>query len=81
MDNDQLEELTEDFYNIRAKYYNVEYRVGSGIKVTAEFAENQTPEEINALIKREYIDSAENDLTGAQSEMLKKILNETGERP
>jgi hypothetical protein len=81
LDDDQLEELTKDFYNIRAKYYDVEYRVGSGIRVSGKFEGDQTPEEINARIKYEYIGAAENNLTETQLGMLKNILggaDETG---
>lgn len=76
LDNDQIEELTRGFYNIRVKYYNIKYQVGAGIEVTSKKMEgNQTPEEINAIIKKEYIDSAENILNEPQLEMLKNILN------
>jgi hypothetical protein len=76
LDNDQLEELTKDFYNIRVKYYDIKHQVGAGVEVKSKIMErNQTPEEIKALIKNEYIDFAENILTETQLEMLKNILN------
>jgi hypothetical protein len=75
LDDDQLEELTKDFYNIRAKYYDVEYRVGSGIRVSGKFEGDLTHEEINARIKNEYIGAAENNLTETQLGMLKNILD------
>jgi hypothetical protein len=75
LDNDQLEKLTKEFFNIREKYYDIEYQAGAGAKITGKFEGNQSPEEINALIKNEYIKSAEDNLTEPQFEMLKNILN------